>query len=219
MADISKGWQRDPFGVHEFRFFSDDGKATRLVSDGGTTSFDPPPDIQTGIVPRRIVATSVETTEPGLSEARGWQLDPFGVHELRFFSDEGVATRLVSDGGTKSYDDLPVRAMRIVASIRRMPESPSRSPHAGAVSLAPAVRPPVDVTSRPGRTRKERWIGEGTSRWARIGVAVALVVSVMAVLPVKLLSYAPPQHAEPLRMQAAGSASTPVTRMCAPSPR
>ena len=59
----------------------------------------------------------------------------------------------------------------------------------------PAVRPPVGSTSRPCRTWRERWIGEGASRWARIGVAVAVVVSVMAVLPVKLLSYAPPQHA------------------------
>ncbi len=45
-------------------------------------------------------------------------------------------------------------------------------------------------------------MGEGALRWARIGVVVALVVSVMAVLPVKLLSYAPPQHA------AAASASS-----------
>ncbi len=29
-----KGWQPDPFGLHEFRFFSDDGKPTLLVRDG-----------------------------------------------------------------------------------------------------------------------------------------------------------------------------------------
>jgi hypothetical protein len=38
-----RGWQRDPFGVHEFRFFSDDGKPTLLVRDGDTKSYDKPP--------------------------------------------------------------------------------------------------------------------------------------------------------------------------------
>ena len=106
MTDLKKGWWRDPFGVHEFRFFSDDGKATRLVSDGGNTSFDPPPHTQTRMVPRSVDAKPVEATGSDLSEARGWRPDPFGVHELRFFSDDGVATRLVSDRGSQSYDDL-----------------------------------------------------------------------------------------------------------------
>jgi Protein of unknown function (DUF2510) len=43
MADVLTGWQPDPYGVHEQRFFSDDGKPTRLVSDGGHKSHDLPP--------------------------------------------------------------------------------------------------------------------------------------------------------------------------------
>ena len=43
MADERRGWQPDPFGVHEFRFFSDDGSATLLVRDGGVNSYDKPP--------------------------------------------------------------------------------------------------------------------------------------------------------------------------------
>jgi hypothetical protein len=43
MADELTGWQPDPFGAHEFRFFSDDGKATLLVRDGDERSYDPPP--------------------------------------------------------------------------------------------------------------------------------------------------------------------------------
>jgi hypothetical protein len=39
-----RGWQPDPFGLHEFRFFSDDGKPTLLVRDGGVRSYDQPPD-------------------------------------------------------------------------------------------------------------------------------------------------------------------------------
>lgn len=40
MNDEMKGWQRDPFGIHDFRFFSDDGKATFLVCNGTTKSYD-----------------------------------------------------------------------------------------------------------------------------------------------------------------------------------
>jgi hypothetical protein len=38
-----RGWNRDPFGIHEYRFFSDDGKATLLVRDGDLQSYDKPP--------------------------------------------------------------------------------------------------------------------------------------------------------------------------------
>ena len=39
--------------------------------------------------------------------SKGWRPDPFGLHELRYFSDSGAATRLVSDRGSPSYDNLP----------------------------------------------------------------------------------------------------------------
>jgi hypothetical protein len=38
------GWQPDPFAIHEFRYFSRDGKPTLLVSDEGVRSHDPPPN-------------------------------------------------------------------------------------------------------------------------------------------------------------------------------
>jgi hypothetical protein len=38
----AQGWYRDPYGVHEDRYFSD-GQPTKLVRDGGAESFDPPP--------------------------------------------------------------------------------------------------------------------------------------------------------------------------------
>jgi hypothetical protein len=43
MAVERRGWRPDPYGVHEQRYFSLDGEPTRLVSDGGKTSYDPPP--------------------------------------------------------------------------------------------------------------------------------------------------------------------------------
>jgi hypothetical protein len=38
----AQGWYRDPYGVHEDRYFSD-GHPTKLVRDGAAESFDPPP--------------------------------------------------------------------------------------------------------------------------------------------------------------------------------
>jgi hypothetical protein len=43
MAEKLTGWNPDPWGVHELRYFSMGGTATRLVSDDGKTSHDPPP--------------------------------------------------------------------------------------------------------------------------------------------------------------------------------
>jgi hypothetical protein len=39
-------------------------------------------------------------------EAQGWYVDPFGRHELRWFS-EGAPTALVRDGGTDGEDPPP----------------------------------------------------------------------------------------------------------------
>ena len=38
----AQGWYRDPYKVHEDRYFSD-GQPTKLVRDGGEQSYDPPP--------------------------------------------------------------------------------------------------------------------------------------------------------------------------------
>jgi hypothetical protein len=38
-----QGWYRDPFGVHQDRYFSA-GSPTKLVRDDGRESYDPPPD-------------------------------------------------------------------------------------------------------------------------------------------------------------------------------
>ena len=38
----AQGWYRDPYSVHEDRYFSD-GQPTKLVRDGESESYDPPP--------------------------------------------------------------------------------------------------------------------------------------------------------------------------------
>ena len=39
----AEGWYRDPYLVHEDRWFSS-GQPTKLVRDGGVDSYDPPPE-------------------------------------------------------------------------------------------------------------------------------------------------------------------------------
>jgi hypothetical protein len=51
----------------------------------------------------------------------GWQVDQFGMHELRFYADDGRPTRLVSDGGRESYDALPSSAVSSFAPPQTLP--------------------------------------------------------------------------------------------------
>lgn len=44
--DHTANWKPDPFGTHELRFFSADGRPTQLVMDGGKRSYDKPPTDQ-----------------------------------------------------------------------------------------------------------------------------------------------------------------------------
>ncbi len=39
---VARGWYRDPFGVHEDRYFSE-GQPTKLVRDAGAEAYDEPP--------------------------------------------------------------------------------------------------------------------------------------------------------------------------------
>jgi hypothetical protein len=50
----AQGWYRDPYAVHQDRYFSA-GRPTKLVRDGAAESYDPPP-------PRPPVAELVEVT-------------------------------------------------------------------------------------------------------------------------------------------------------------
>jgi len=53
--------------------------------------------------------------------AWGWHSDPYGEHEERYISVEGVATDLVRDGGIESYDPPPDRAVPGPAIVERSP--------------------------------------------------------------------------------------------------
>jgi hypothetical protein len=58
----AQGWYRDPYSVHEDRYFSD-GQPTRLVRDGDLESYDPPP-------PGPLTAELVEIPETEAGDGR-----------------------------------------------------------------------------------------------------------------------------------------------------
>ena len=57
----AEGWYQDPFGVHEHRWMSR-GTSTKLVRDGGTESYDPPPDLP---LPGELVPADAEGAAAG----------------------------------------------------------------------------------------------------------------------------------------------------------
>jgi len=72
-----QGWYRDPFGVHEDRYFSD-GNPTKLVRDGTAEAYDEPPP---GPLPGPLV--EIPPSEPegssGLRRADDCESSPGGV--------------------------------------------------------------------------------------------------------------------------------------------
>jgi hypothetical protein len=51
MTEEPRGWRPDTYGGHEQRYFSRDGRPTRLVQDGGKTSYDSPPEFAAPALP------------------------------------------------------------------------------------------------------------------------------------------------------------------------
>jgi hypothetical protein len=64
----SSGWVPDPYGVHEFRFFSADGKATLLVMDGGKRSYDKPLTAAPPLASEPLATSEARPAPPPVSE-------------------------------------------------------------------------------------------------------------------------------------------------------
>ncbi len=76
------------------------------------------------------------------SRLQGWQADPFGLHELRYFS-AGNPTKLVRDAGVDAYDEPPSHQARPAdaALAATVPDDPE--PEAAEVVPAMTFRDPV----------------------------------------------------------------------------
>ena len=62
----AQGWYRDPYGLHEDRYFSD-GQPTKLVRDGSVECYDPPPP---GAPDRELVEVTPSESGDGLDLRR-----------------------------------------------------------------------------------------------------------------------------------------------------
>ena len=60
-APTAEGWYKDPYRIHDDRWFSD-GMATSLVRDGEIESRDPPPD---GPIPTELVRSETSQASDG----------------------------------------------------------------------------------------------------------------------------------------------------------
>jgi len=80
MKAKAEGWYRDPYALHEDRWFSD-GTPTKLVRDDGRESYDDPPDAprpETELVPAEsagpgdrsdLLRADAVSNEPSSAEA------------------------------------------------------------------------------------------------------------------------------------------------------
>jgi hypothetical protein len=76
---------------------------------------------------------------------QGWQADPFGLHEARYFS-AGLPTRLVRDGTAECYDEPPspesCKAATVRAQVLTPPEAVPELGEPTAVAAEPVTAPP-----------------------------------------------------------------------------
>ena len=71
----AEGWYRDPFAIHEDRWMSQ-GRPTKLVRDGGTESYDPPPGLPLPDVLEPVTPdgdASGDGSQEAYSNRRAWQ--------------------------------------------------------------------------------------------------------------------------------------------------
>jgi uncharacterized protein DUF2510 len=112
MAVERRGWRPDPYGVHEQRYFSLDGRPTRLVSDGGKTSYDPPPI--GGGTDMAVLPTSLHVSPPGRRvDSSGGSATPAARSDVRADPDHSRHSGRTATGsvGLAPVEPMAVRAM------------------------------------------------------------------------------------------------------------
>jgi hypothetical protein len=117
---------------------------------------------------------------------QGWQPDPFGLHEARYFSAAGQPTKLVRDRGTESYDEPPSGPDALAAARARMPAPRPAPPAAyapqGYVPAPRAVYPPGPAAGRGPRGRAGVVAGFVASGIILIAIVTSAVLVALTVL-------------------------------------
>ena len=92
-----------------------------------------------------------------VADLHGWQADPFGLHEQRYFS-QGQPTKLVRDGRVESYDPPPTGAP--VSGVPTPVSEPATlaSESAPGVQAEPAPETPTTPALLPVPPRPGWWI-------------------------------------------------------------
>jgi hypothetical protein len=89
--------------------------------------------------------------------AQGWYLDPYGVHEHRYFSG-GRPTKLVRDDGAESYDPPPVDwALPDLESLVQAPERGGQPADASDMRRADDVNRKSEPFSKARARRVAVW--------------------------------------------------------------
>jgi hypothetical protein len=99
-------------------------------------------------------------------ELQGWHADPFGLHEIRYFS-AGRPTKLVRDGRVDSYDEPPAEDYTSAAVVAGAP--------AGGDPAATSDGPSIQSAQGSFAPRKRRGLEYTVVAAVAVGVVVALV--------------------------------------------
>jgi hypothetical protein len=163
---------------------------------------------------------------------RGWHVDPFGIHEFRFFSDDGKPTLLVRDGETKSYDKPPSSSESFMAAKATAEPQLQRIVTVRAVGTPPGPpSPPPEYVALNGHAPPQQPASFShphgfpvLSRAAKVAYGVvltAMVVSAVALAVIHLNGKKAPPHPKTVAQAPITSAttSTPVstTTLAVPS--
>jgi hypothetical protein len=125
-----QGWQADPFGLHEKRYFSD-GQPTKLVRDGAVESYDEPPGGE--------LAPSAATTEPAANGENGTAQDAASAAGAQPDDAEPVSPELDAiDGTATQAEPEPVLAMAGAATAAAA-EPAESVPETASLAAEPAV--------------------------------------------------------------------------------
>jgi hypothetical protein len=133
-VDTTTNWKPDPFGVHELRFFSADGKPTLLVMDGGKRSYDQPPKDQAKSPPQGDQLESGPMPPQRLTAAETQPAAPATPPSAFSASQNGGQARRREDTGEPSRSESGLMPDQQVTPAKTQPAAPPAAPPAPPVS-------------------------------------------------------------------------------------
>ncbi len=194
--DQTTEWRPDPYGAHEFRFFSADGKPTLLVKDGGTTSYDRPPTTKPAPVPEPPASFASERPPPA-PETPSLEPEPPPAPAIRpAFAPPATAVGADHIVAAQSVADTTEAGTEHSSATRVLPRVP-----------VPPVTDPADHRSALG---DENSGPEALSRPRKIAYGVVFALLALSVLGLVYV------HLRPTGGAHSTDAAAPTTTSLAP---